>query len=137
MEQSGWITHSAGSGMTEVGYMLPIQPQELELLGTIQAALCFLLNFNSASHVNQTGFNATSAAIYGNSSFWCNFATPLSVMPGHDAISLSINLCLICGDRTWKGTPGKANREPCTVAQLTLFHPTNQDCKNMTIHYSR
>jgi len=48
-------------GLFHVGAFPPlsIQPQELDIMGTLQNYLCFTLNFTAAWYFNTSGFDAT------------------------------------------------------------------------------
>ncbi|XP_064512513.1 uncharacterized protein LOC135414988 [Pseudopipra pipra] len=102
---------------------LPIQPQELDILGTLTATRCFYLNYTSGTKVNEGGVDIFPRDIYRNASAWCNETLQNQFIPGFDAIGLPNDLFLICGQRAWKGIPGKAVGGPCTFGQLTFFHP--------------
>lgn len=56
-----------------------LEPQELELLGSIQADWCIFFNWSSiatASPVNHSVVVNSSLSAYRNASAWCNYTSP-------------------------------------------------------------
>lgn len=135
---AGWYwSNDSGNGMSLVDNFpaLPLQPQKLELLGSIQATACFFLNYSRGLNINKTGIKISGTGIYLNNSAWCNFTTPLPFTTGTDAGGHPDNIFLICGDRAWKGIPGKAVGGPWTFGRLTMFHRSTQAIVNWTLQH--
>lgn len=123
-ESAGWyFSNDGGLGVNKVLNFPPLlmQPQELDIFGSMQSFACFYLNYTNRPS-RKFGLDVSGTGIYTNASAWCNHTLPQPVTPGSDAIGLLDNIFLICGNRAWKGIPGKAIGGPCTFERLTMFH---------------
>ena len=89
----------------------------------MQSFACFFFDFPGRPSA-QLGFglDVTGTGIYSNASAWCNHILPQHILPGNSTIGLIDNIFLICGNKAWKGIPGKAVGGPCTFGRLTPFH---------------
>ncbi|NXD64267.1 ENR1 protein, partial [Eolophus roseicapillus] len=107
--------------------------------GSLIAPVCFYTNFTNALFHNDSGpgIDVSGTGIYANASNWCNYTAPRQVGMGLSALGLPDNIFFICGDRAWKGIPGKAIRGPCTFGHLTLLHPDKKDIANWTLQHHR
>lgn len=131
----GWCLGNVNTGMRKVTNFpaLSLQPQELGVLGSIKAPVCFYLNYTNDPSTDNTGVNTRGTGIYCNAC--CNLTTPSQVTTGTNAITLPDNIFLICGNRSWKGIPGKAVGGPCTFVRLTMFHPSLEALTDWTVWY--
>lgn len=123
-ESAGWyFSNDRGLGVNKVLNFPPLlmQPQELDIFGSMQSFACFYLNYTNLPS-RKFGLDDPGTGICTNASAWCNHTLPQPVTPGSDAIGLLDNIFLICGNRAWKGIPGKAIGGPCTFERLTMFH---------------
>lgn len=115
---------------------LSLQPQELVVLGSIKAPLCFYVNYAYSTNTDNTGVNISGTDIYHNASAWCTLTTPSHVTTKINAISLPDNIFLLCGDRAWKGIPGQAVGGPCpSFSHLTMFYPSLETLTNWTLRH--
>ncbi|KAL2293901.1 hypothetical protein Nmel_007599, partial [Mimus melanotis] len=101
-----------------------LQPQKLDVLGSIKAPECSFLNYANSQNTDNTGVNMSGTGIYHNASAWCSLTAPSQITLKINTISLPENIFLICGDRAWKVIPGKAEGDPWTFSHLTMFHPS-------------
>lgn len=110
----GWHLGNANGGMRKRNNFsaLSLWPQELDVLGSIKAPVCFYPNYANDPNTDNTGVDRRGTGIYRDASAWCNVTTPSQVATGTNAISLPDNIVLICGNRAWEGIPGKAVRGP-------------------------
>ena len=105
-----------------------LEPQELEILGSIQADAC--VNFKWSSVYRDKGKSQSlsvqvtpSLTPYRNASWWCNYTTTHISQSSNTPIQLPTGVFLICGDRAWAGIPSKLEGGPCTLGRLTLLTP--------------
>ncbi|KAJ7425404.1 Glycine dehydrogenase (decarboxylating), mitochondrial [Pitangus sulphuratus] len=97
---AAWYTQS-------IAYMhnfpaLSIQPQALDILGTLTATRCFYLHYMSGIKVNEGGIDIFPRDIYRNALAWYNETIQKRFFPGSNAVGLPNDLFLICGQRAWK-----------------------------------
>lgn len=101
---------------------LPIEPQELELLGSIKMDWCLYFNYSGANISRAWSVNAT-LNIYKNESLWCNQTSSTISKSSNAPIGLPSGVFLICGDQAWHGVPSHIRGGPCSLGRLTLLTP--------------
>lgn len=72
---AGWyFNNTRGQGMDKIHKFpaLPLQPQELDILGFTQPFLCFSMNYTSGFNSSESGIDVSGTGINGNTSAWCN-----------------------------------------------------------------
>lgn len=84
------------------------QPQELDMLGTLQALLCFYIEDIFDVHINSVNFDASPKGIFSNTSLGCNWTLESWLTSGISAIAFPLDLFLKCRECIWKGVPGRA-----------------------------
>ncbi|KAJ7409724.1 hypothetical protein WISP_112842 [Willisornis vidua] len=104
-------------------FSVDAEPQEIKILGSLKAGLCF--SFQKTSNVINNVVTP-DAAFYHNASSWCvkpEFRLPLQSHKFKSPQGLSHGSFLVCGDRAWAGIPSLPMAGPCTIAQLVLLDP--------------
>ncbi|XP_068259986.1 syncytin-1-like [Nyctibius grandis] len=111
----------------------PLEPQELEILGSLKADHCVMFNYISVQHSQNftVTVNATSV-YYQNTSNWCSYTSTSISRSSTTPIALPSGLFLICGDRAWPGIPSHLKGGPCTIGRLTLLTANNSMILNIT-----
>ncbi|XP_057230544.1 uncharacterized protein LOC130578458 [Malurus melanocephalus] len=102
-------------------YALP--PQELDILGTLNADSCTNFKFISTGNSPVAWWVNASVPWYQNASHWCNSTTAQLTQSFSTNIQLPRGIFLICGDRAWAGVPMAIKGGPCTLGKLTLLSP--------------
>lgn len=105
-ESAGWyFSNDRGLGVNKVLNFPPLlmQPQELDIFGSMQSFACFYLNYTNRPS-RKFGLDVSGTGIYTNASAWCNHTLPQPVTPGSDAIGLLDNIFLICGNSMERNT---------------------------------
>lgn len=102
---------------------LPIDPQELELLGSTKMNWCLYFNYSGANVSREWSVNAT-LEICKNESLRCNQTSSNISKSSNAPIGLPRGVFLICGDRAWPGIPSHIKGGPCSLGRLTLLTPT-------------
>lgn len=116
----------------------PQEPQELELLGSVQADACLYFNHSSKTNtLNHTNIVNSSMTIYRNDSLWCNYTTSNLSVSSNYPLQLPQGYFLICGDRAWPGIPSKLKGGPCTLGRLSLLTPNTSMILNASRHHQR
>ncbi|XP_068255379.1 uncharacterized protein [Nyctibius grandis] len=118
----------------------PLEPQELDILGTLEAESCVFFNYTEGSNIYQNDIkrlqNVTpSNPLWQNESIWCANVGRSRTEPAPDLAmprKLPEGLFLICGDRAWPGLPSKKLGGPCTIGKLSLLMPTRKVILNHT-----
>ena len=101
-----------------------VEPQELELLGSLKADWCIYFNWTSKDRDPTKAVNVNSAIpVYRNATAWCNYTSPNISRSTNIPVKLPEGVFLICGDRAWAGIPSKLEGGPCSLGRLTLLTP--------------
>ncbi|KAL9853305.1 syncytin-A-like [Geothlypis trichas] len=112
---------------------LSAAPQELELLGSNSAPLCF--QFSPPWQVDPVNGSFTifrQHKLQFMSKQWCltTILIPSPTSLDSPAFQLPRGTFFICGDRAWVGIPSRFVGGPCTLGQLSLFSPTKHQIVN-------
>ncbi|XP_072186952.1 syncytin-2-like [Excalfactoria chinensis] len=121
----------------------PLEPQELEILGSVKADWCIYFNWTGSyrvgpdrSKIKPRSVNS-SLLIYRNQSVWCNYTSTSISVSSNSPITLPYGVFLICGDRAWAGVPSKIVGGPCTLGRLTLLTPNTSMILQIHRQHSR
>ena len=142
---AGWNASDTGNASREAmnnwdGWaanlpIAPLEPQELDILGRVNALACLKFNYTGK---NITAVNITAnLSVYQNESEWCNYTTPNISRSSNAPLALPTGVCLICGDRAWQGIPSHIVGGPCTLGRLTLLTPNTSMILNITKIHGR
>lgn len=110
----------------------PLEPQELEILGSVKADWCVFFNWTSIYRAGpgRQGQNLSypisvnsTLPVFRNASGWCNYTSNNVSLSSNTPIALPYGVFLICRDRVWAGVPSKLEGGPCTLGRLTLLTP--------------
>lgn len=113
--------------------LLPREPQELELLGSIKMDSC--LYFNHTGKKQSVAQNVNSSlSLYRNSTAWCNYASPNISRSTDVPLALPSGIFFTCGDHTWGGMPSHVRGRPCGLGRLTLLTPNTSTILNYHRH---
>ncbi|XP_048786975.1 uncharacterized protein LOC125686699 [Lagopus muta] len=99
-----------------------LEPQELELLGSVKMDYCLYFNYSGKNQSLVQCVNSSLAA-YRNHSAWCNYTSPNFSRSSSHPLSLPAGVFLICGDRAWSAIPSHIKGGPCSLGRLTLLTP--------------
>ncbi|KAM9585559.1 uncharacterized protein ACIBXB_008100 [Morphnus guianensis] len=101
-----------------------VEPQELELLGSVKMDYCVMFNYSS-NHIKKGQIVNATLLAYRNASGWCNYTSPKHSKSSNTPIQLPPGVFLICGDRAWPGIPSRLQGGPCSLGRLTVLLPNN------------
>jgi len=99
-----------------------LEPQEIELLGSIRMDFCLFFNYTGRNHTHAWSVN-TLNIIYHNASVWCNYTTSNISKSTNQPLALPHGVFLICGDCAWPAIPSHIKGGPCSLGSLTLLTP--------------
>jgi len=102
----------------------PVQPQELNIMGTLRSYLCSTLNFTAAWFSNTAGFHVSPSRVVFRNCTWCNTNVSRQIITRINALSLPDGIFLVSGDRAWKAIPGRGMGGLCAFSRLKLFYPS-------------
>ncbi|XP_048147333.1 uncharacterized protein LOC125319800 [Corvus hawaiiensis] len=97
-----------------------LSPQELQILGTLNADSCTNFKFISTRNSPIAWWVNATIPWYQNASHWCNSTTAQLTLSFTTHMQLSQGIFLICGDQAWAGVPMEIKGGPCTLGKLTL-----------------
>ena len=109
----GWVSYLPHASL---------EPQEIELLGSIRMDFCVKFNY--------TGKNQSKAwdvspihPIFKNNTYWCNYTSTNISRSSRVPLTLPPGVFFICGDRAWPTIPSHIKGGPCSLGRLTVLTP--------------
>lgn len=115
----------------------PLEPQELDILGSVKAPACLKFNYTGKNRTKFITNVTASLTLFKNESVWCNYTTSNTSKSLNAPLTLPTGIFLICGDRAWQGVPSHLVGGPCTLGHLTLLTPNTSMILNITKIHKR
>lgn len=108
-----------------------IEPQELELLGSLKMDACVMFKYTGKDKTKKGLSQNVDAMldVYRNASLWCNYTSSKIPCAFNVPLQLLEGVFLICGDCAWAGIQSKIAGGPCSLGQFTLLMPGNDTSK--------
>jgi len=94
-----------------------LEPQEIELLGSIRMDFWFFFNYTGRNQTHAWGVN-TLNSVYRSASAWCNYTTSNIPKSTNQPLALPHGVFLICGDCAWLAIPSNIKGGPCSLGRL-------------------
>lgn len=97
-----------------------LEPQELELLGSVKMDFCVKFNY-SGKNQSKAWDVSHHHPVYKNANTWCNYASRTISHSTNAPLLLPPGVFLVCGDRAWPAIPLRIKGGPCSLGQLSLL----------------
>ena len=96
-----------------------LEPQEIELLGSVKMDLCVKFNYPRSDQSKGQDFSPNQP-VFANESAWCNSSSPHISHSTTVPLALPPGVFFICRDRAWAVIPSHIKGGPCSLRQISL-----------------
>ncbi|RMC04401.1 hypothetical protein DUI87_19222 [Hirundo rustica rustica] len=100
----------------------PFEPQELEILGSVEMQFCVKFGLSGVAQ-NKTTDVTPNLNFCRNSSSWCNYTKMLDKPSNHVPAQLPRGIFFIFRERIWPTISANVKAGPCSIGMLSLLTP--------------